>query len=81
MSLIADYFLNNRPAWVDLSSSDPEASRDFYTQALRLEHRGQPRPAVRRLRDGQLTPARGGGHRTEDGSERADGMDGVHRHG
>jgi len=30
----SNYFLNNRPAWVDLSSSDPEASRNFYSQLL-----------------------------------------------
>lgn len=34
MSSNASYFLNNRPAWVDLSSSDPEASRNFYAQLL-----------------------------------------------
>jgi len=32
MSSSASYFLNNRPAWVDLSSADPDASRAFYSK-------------------------------------------------
>ncbi len=31
MSSNANYFLNNRPAWIDLASADPEASRNFYS--------------------------------------------------
>lgn len=29
--------LNNRPAWVDLATSDPQASRDFYSQLFGWE--------------------------------------------
>ena len=29
--------LNNRPAWVDLATSDPEASRDFYSELFDWE--------------------------------------------
>ena len=34
MSSNANHFLNNRPAWIDLASSDPEASRNFYSRLL-----------------------------------------------
>jgi predicted enzyme related to lactoylglutathione lyase len=40
----ANYFLNNRPAWVDLSSSDPEASRTFYSQLLGWDIQVNPDP-------------------------------------
>ena len=44
MSSNASYFLNNRPAWVDLSSSDPEASREFYTRLLGWDIQVSPDP-------------------------------------
>jgi uncharacterized protein len=44
MSTNANYFLNNRPAWIDLSSSDPEASRNFYTQLLGWDIQVDPDP-------------------------------------
>jgi len=40
----ASYFLNNRPAWVDLSSSDPAASREFYTRLLGWDIQVSPDP-------------------------------------
>jgi predicted enzyme related to lactoylglutathione lyase len=40
----ANYFLNNRPAWVDLSSPDPEASRNFYSQLLGWDIQVNPDP-------------------------------------
>jgi len=40
----ASYFLNNRPAWVDLSSPDPEASRNFYSQLLGWDIQVNPDP-------------------------------------
>ncbi len=44
MSSNPSYFLNNRPAWVDLASSDPEASRNFYTQLLGWDIQVSPDP-------------------------------------
>ena len=44
MSSNANYFLNNRPAWVDLSSPDPEASRSFYSQLLGWDIQVNPDP-------------------------------------
>ena len=44
MSSNANYFLNNRPAWVDLSSPDPEASRNFYSQLLGWDIQVNPDP-------------------------------------
>ena len=32
MSSNANYFLNNRPAWIDIASPDPAATRDFYSR-------------------------------------------------
>jgi uncharacterized protein len=40
----ASYFLNNRPAWVDLSSSDPDASRKFYSQLFGWDITANPDP-------------------------------------
>jgi uncharacterized protein len=37
-------YLINRPAWVDLSSSDPEASRNFYSQLLGWDITVDPDP-------------------------------------
>ena len=44
MSSNASYFLNNRPAWVDLSSSDPEASRKFYSSLFGWDIQVSPDP-------------------------------------
>ena len=44
MSSNASYFLNNRPAWVDLATSDPEASRNFYTQMFGWDIQVSPDP-------------------------------------
>ena len=41
---MASYFLNNRPAWVDLSSADPEGSRNFYSQLLGWDIKVDPDP-------------------------------------
>jgi len=40
----ANDYLNNRPAWVDLSTSDPEASRNFYTKLLGWDIQVSPDP-------------------------------------
>ena len=40
----ASWFLNNRPAWVDLSSPDPDASRSFYSQLLGWDIQVNPDP-------------------------------------
>ena len=37
-------YLINRPAWVDLSSSDPEGSRNFYSQLLGWDIQVDPDP-------------------------------------
>ena len=44
MSSNANYFLNNRPAWVDLASADPEASRNFYRQMFGWDIQVDPDP-------------------------------------
>jgi len=44
MSSNASYFLNNRPAWVDLASSDPEDSRNFYAELLGWDIEVNPDP-------------------------------------
>ena len=49
-------------------------------EGLRLEGRGQPRPAVRRLRAGQDRRPGRRGHRPEADGRGADRVDGVHRH-
>ncbi len=41
---MADHFLDNRPAWIDLSSADPEGSRNFYTQLLGWDIQVNPDP-------------------------------------
>ena len=43
----------DKPAWVDLSSSDAQASRDFYAKVFGWKVEVNPRSAVRRLRAGQ----------------------------
>ena len=40
----ASYFLNNRPAWIDLSSSDPDGSRKFYSQLFGWDITVSPDP-------------------------------------
>ena len=40
----------NKPAWVDLASSDAAASRDFYTKLFGWNVEVEPGSAVRRLR-------------------------------
>jgi predicted enzyme related to lactoylglutathione lyase len=44
MSSNAGYFLNNRPAWIDLSSSDPEDSRNFYAELFGWDISVSPDP-------------------------------------
>jgi len=44
VSTNANYFLNNRPAWVDLSSADPAASRDFYSRLFGWDIQVDPDP-------------------------------------
>lgn len=41
---MANYFLNNRPAWVDLASADPEGSRNFYSGLLGWDIQVDPDP-------------------------------------
>jgi predicted enzyme related to lactoylglutathione lyase len=44
MSANPGHFLNNRPAWVDLSSPDPEDSRNFYAELLGWDIQVSPDP-------------------------------------
>ena len=71
----------NKPAWVDLASSDAEASRSFYSKLFDWHVEVDPDPQY-----GGYGLARTGGkgcrwNRPQDGPERPDGMESVHRNG
>ena len=71
----------NAPAWVDLASADAAASREFYGSLFGWEIEVNPDPQYGGYGLAKIGRQGCRWDRPQDGPQRADGLEPLHRHG